>query len=615
MSAATTDKLDRVTDSTTGRPVLAQLVTPGKAIGASSITCNNLTNWTTTTKIHFSIYNLTSAGVKDPTTQTDWTGIVSGNTITNLTLTGGTDQTYNPGAIVDPGPTAAWAKDLYDCLSGFANQNGTLQTAAVQAALNLGNTPSAGWTPIGATPSYSANNGAHEFVITFPIDLTSTLNKGMKIQFTRSTTPNTQCGAFQASSSQYATKASPAGITFTGNWAAEALVYLNSYPGGSTPSGAVIGRYNNETTSGFGFQIHADGSIQAFYYNASGSTSLGSTRALALKRWYHIATSVNVSAKTAVMAINGESVPTQSYASSATSVVQNSDNLSVGADHTGLASTFLDGYLAEVRLWGTNIPLSQIQSNQGINLTGSETNLIGLWPMNGNFNDKTTNANNMTATNGAVATQTFSTINGGTTNEPTPGPMNSVEYGFVTDVSIFTGGITTVKVFTGTDYVIPNAGLSASQYSISRSPFGFPAGRDKWKVDCIMRSDGVQASVVNATWYNIGSMQLAVPTGEWKLGYQFPVRGSNSTGQSDVVSALSTSNNASTIPAFQARSYISASNINLMTLQNRSNDINLGALTTYYAVQQNCGGGGSETMGIYGGSDGDAYITAESAYI
>lgn len=150
MAGSITDKFDRVTDSTTGRPIVTTLAAPGKAIAAASITLAAATNWTTTTAIHFVIYNtIVVAGVtvKDGTSQTDWKGTLSGTTISNLTLTGGTDRAYSAGAIVELTPTAAWAKELYDALITTLNIDGTLKTDIVTTAkiLNANVTP-AKWT-------------------------------------------------------------------------------------------------------------------------------------------------------------------------------------------------------------------------------------------------------------------------------------------------------------------------------------------------------------------------------------------------------------------------------------------------------------------------------------
>lgn len=135
MSAAITDLLTRVTDSTTGRPVISALAAPGKALAAVSVNITDATNWTTTTAVHVSIYNTVVAGgltVKDTTTQTDWKGTLSGTTISNLTITGGSDRTYTAGAIIEITPTARYAKDLYEWGITHANVDGTLKANAIQ---------------------------------------------------------------------------------------------------------------------------------------------------------------------------------------------------------------------------------------------------------------------------------------------------------------------------------------------------------------------------------------------------------------------------------------------------------------------------------------------------
>lgn len=144
MAGVITDLLDRTSDSSTGRPIIATLAAPGKALAATSINIAAATNWTTTTAIHFSIYTTVTIGstvVKDPTSQTDWKGTLSGTAIGNLTLTGGTDRTYTAGAIVELTPTSRYAKDLYDWAIAGHNQNGThkaftessiVPTAAIQ---------------------------------------------------------------------------------------------------------------------------------------------------------------------------------------------------------------------------------------------------------------------------------------------------------------------------------------------------------------------------------------------------------------------------------------------------------------------------------------------------
>jgi hypothetical protein len=136
------DKFASVSTSNTARPAVSFLDAPGKAIAAASINITDATNWPTD-KVHFAIYNKTAEGKKDITTQSDWIATRSTTTLSNLSLTGGTDRAYNAGAIVEITPTYRWAKDLYDGITlGHNVLDGThktftetniVPTAAIQA--------------------------------------------------------------------------------------------------------------------------------------------------------------------------------------------------------------------------------------------------------------------------------------------------------------------------------------------------------------------------------------------------------------------------------------------------------------------------------------------------
>ena len=108
---------DLTTQGSNGTRPSPTTLTAIKNIGDSSITCSALTGWATATAVHFIIYNTDTSGNKVAGTQTDWKGIVSGSTITNLTLRAGTDQQYLVGAVVEAAPTAAWADDTYSAIT------------------------------------------------------------------------------------------------------------------------------------------------------------------------------------------------------------------------------------------------------------------------------------------------------------------------------------------------------------------------------------------------------------------------------------------------------------------------------------------------------------------
>lgn len=534
MAASITDKLDRVTDSTTGRPTLTQLATPGKAIGASALTCNDLTNWTTTSKIHFSIYNVTSAGVKDPTTQTDWVGLVSGNTITNLQLTAGTDRVYNPGAIVDATPTAAWAKDLYDNVRSHANQDGSLITAAVQAALNISGGSAGGWTPLGFTPTSVVANGNRNYTLSFASDVTSILSPGHRLQLTRTTAAPTQCSALNGTN-QYWNKTSLAGMTFTDNFTLMGWVKLTSYPGGS--GSGIIGRYASGADDGYLLQISGTGQV-IMYGAGAANRSFTSNQSIPLNKWVHIAATMTMSSGSGTIYIDGVSVPYTSVGSG-TSLTQ-SGNLEIGS--WGGGAGLLPGKVAQAAVFSSVLSQSTILSYMSQTLVGTETSLISAFAFNGNANDlNTTNANNLTANNGVGASTADSPFGG-----QSDGSISStLDYGIVHSIKFSTTTTCVIQVPEGC--TIPTSGTVASVfYSTGKVPYRFPATRDKWALETIFLNSFNQTSPTSGVFYNIGGFQLNVPIGNWLLKAEAQLQVSNSSNPPAMVIGLSTANNSIT---------------------------------------------------------------------
>jgi len=122
MAATITDKFSKV--STGVRP-LTTTVDGTRATSGATLTCADLTGWDTDTAVHGVTYKVDGQGAIVAGSQLDFKGIVSGNTITNFTVTGGTDAGNAVGDIVQATPTAAWAKDLADGLVAEHNEDGT----------------------------------------------------------------------------------------------------------------------------------------------------------------------------------------------------------------------------------------------------------------------------------------------------------------------------------------------------------------------------------------------------------------------------------------------------------------------------------------------------------
>jgi hypothetical protein len=378
--------------------------------------------------------------------------------------------------------------------SSITNTN--IADARVQAQISPTNSGLAlsqtGWNNLGYSLTYSANNGSKEFVATSANNLTSILSPGMKLQVTRSITPPTQCMAFTAASSQYATLASPTGITFTSAFTCEAWIYLRSYTG----QPGIITRTDN-STGGFGLQISTTGQVNIFYGGSSAFTNSISYQSIPLNQLVHVAGVVSsVSSKTALIYINGTSVPL-SQSGTGTTLAQ-TGNLTVGAIAVGASGTFFDGYISEARVWSVAQSQSSIQANMGISISGSATNLVAYFQGNGNFNDGTSNANNLTAAGGAIATQS--------TN-----PYNPVEYFTILAIS-YSNPTTTLTLDGGLQNVLPNQTLTTPYYSSARLPYALPANLTKYtRYIPVMNSTSTSNSA--QTQWNGLAQTMTIPVG------------------------------------------------------------------------------------------------------
>lgn len=133
MTAAITDLITSPSNGT--RPV-STTVEVSRSTGITSLSCADLTGWSTTTPVHFVTYKIDGQGNVVAGSQADWKGIVSGTTINSLVITGGTDAGNSVGDIVEILPTARWGKELTDALLKEHNVDGTHGTIATLNATN-----------------------------------------------------------------------------------------------------------------------------------------------------------------------------------------------------------------------------------------------------------------------------------------------------------------------------------------------------------------------------------------------------------------------------------------------------------------------------------------------
>lgn len=532
-------------------------------------------------------------------TKYDWLYLQLDATALNNPNTAGDDAaslvtSRSSSAATDDGtpPTYGYPLAVITVANGASSiTNGNIRDIRTQVALNTGTSnASDGWNAIttSLTTATGYNKGNKEYDLTTGVSLVSVLNKGDRIKVTRGVTPPTQCTDLESGSSQYASKSSPSGITFTDDFTCEAWIKLESYTGAVQ---AILSRFNN--TSGWLFFIETSGQLTLSGYNASGANFRRGTsyQSIPLGRWVHVAATLDMSGSASTIYIDGASVPvlfTQSGTNPA-ALIQAGD-LEIGA-YNGATGPF-DGKIADVRLWNTIRTATQIRDNMNQQLVGNETNLVGYWKLDGNFNDSTSNANNLTGQNSAVATNVDN-------------PMNATEYGIVTNVTA-----STVTVFTGTDYNIPNITLSTPYYSHQSSPYGFSSSKGKWKVLTMSRTQTVQSSPTQNTWYHLGNMAIAIPTGAWRLGYVVSAYGAK-VGDVNIITTTSTSTSAES-----DIDMTSASNGNGQAGGNLRKDkvIELSTQTTYYQIMRTDIASVSNIQNLSVSPYGPSFLIAECAY-
>lgn len=123
--------------------------------------------------------------------------------------------------------------------------------------------------------------------------------------------------------------------------------------------------------------------------------------------------------------------------------------------------------------------------------------------------------------------------------------QTTTKYFIITKVGAYADSKTPVTVYGGTDYDLADATITNPYYSMHKAPYGFPLDPTKWRVVVADTSLYTQASPVNGTWYNTGSLSISVPIGAWFLGYQATLEAYKSTATThDVQMTLSTANNS-----------------------------------------------------------------------
>jgi hypothetical protein len=500
MAAAQTDMFKK-----TGAGTVTTLAAPGKALSATSITVGATTNHPTDTGIVIAIRQVDSAGELVAGTYTEWSATVTSGTsfAINAVPVYGSDQVYAAGSTTQVYiPLSAYAhNELIDGILTEHNQDGThsniTATTVTADEFIVNGATSEGWQTGVPTPDTVTYNGNRSYNLVFNSnDLTDTVSNGMRVKLARTVTPPTQCTDLESGSSQYASLASASvtGSTFTTAFTCMAWIEPESYT-----NGAIISR--TDGTSGWFLELVSDGTVRVVG-DAGASIDSGATyQSVVLNKWQHVAVTMDMVANTVLTYIDGVSVPNS--AASATAALVQAGNLQVGARNGG---TFFDGKIAQAAVFSSVLSASTIRSYASQGLSGSESTAVAVYPLNGDFNDLTSNNNDLVAQAGATATTVDS-------------PFNATEYGIITANSFSTNTTLTVQVPEG--YAIPTSGgVSSVFYSTQDVPYGFPRDKGKWRLSSPLRTS--QTTTSNATYgaFASGGYALTVPVGPWDIGHR-----------------------------------------------------------------------------------------------
>lgn len=501
------------------------------------------------------------------------------------------------------------------CPAGGRGYDGTtaqshLQNAAVIMApvaamfssmRDLFETTPQGWTPVTQSVSSVAYNGNRSYTLTMSADVSATLSPGMRVKTTRTVAAPTQSTSLNGST-QYYSKTSPTGLTFTTTFTCSAWVKLNAY--GAT--NGIIARRNADT-EGWAFRVNADGTLALVGLRiASNSKAITSFQSIPLNKWVHVAATMDASAgdtSAQKIWIDGVEVPrTYAVAGTVTAIVQGTTALVVGAQKSDGSDKF-NGKIAQAAVFSSQLSDATIKSYYSQGLSGTETNLISAYSFDGVITDlNTTNANNLTAQGSAVATDAdspFATNSFGVETGDT-------DYGIVQSVAT-----TTVVVQVPEGNTIPTSGgVSAIEYSTQQAPYGFTLDKGRWEYSIQFNISVISASVTSATAVNLGGIAtqfIQLPIGAWVGGLSGTLRLTGSTAvDKDLTFGISQTSAtfSTTLPESLMTSYTlqPAATETRHTVAKANVPFSVTSATSYYIVCVCSGGGTLTNLGIQAAS-------------
>lgn len=595
--------------------------------GAATVPLNSITGYT-----NGAIITL----VVDPTDVTKkqaFTGVVdtSGVQVTSVVWTEGTNQTHTTGATVVDYVTATHMAAAVKGILITHDQSGLNRSGAAYPSpvfsgtatgtYTLGGTPTItspiitgtvnGWVTGLTVPNTVTALGNRSYSLVMNgTDLTSQVSAGMRLKTTRTVAAPTQSTSLNGTT-QFYSKTSPAGMTFTDDFVVSAWVKLSAY---SASQQVIASRYNG--TSGWKLYIDTTGQLGLTGYNAGAAnfSVVNSYQSIPLNKWVHISSQLDmssyptVSPTTSYVMIDGVDVPASvSRAGTNPTALIQAGNLEVGSWNGGLLP--FTGKIAQVAIYSAKVTEANVLATISQGLAGTETSLISAYSFNNSINDLNANANNLTANGSAVATNADSPFGG----QADSTISSTLDYAIITKTAFSTNTTLTVQVPEGC--TIPTSGgVAAVSYSTQKVPYGFPAQRSKWTLQSTYKTSTTQVAANTTTFYNVGSTQLpSLPVGSWNLSYSVLMFMVVVSGVNEIIVTFSTQA-AAEDDSYWRSGLVAQTGTQWGSMGNKTKNVDQAAMGTWYLLSLARIAAGSFTLEFLG-ADADTVLLAECAYL
>lgn len=197
-------------------------------------------------------------------------------------------------------------------------------------------------------------------------------------------------------------------------------------------------------------------------------------------------------------------------------------------------------------------------------------------------------------------------------------PTAGQQFGVIVTINDFDPNDTYVGVYLGNNYTIASESVSDLSVSRIQKPRGFDLNPASWEIFAQNFGTVSQSNPSAGVWYNLGSINIALPAGIWDVEYQVLGQSARTSGTAvQMFITLSTANNTESNSDYTVRhNSVVANNgsnqLELFTTFNRKMRIVTTGLTTFYLNTQTPGT--ANTLAFLGASS-TTMIRAKSVYL